>query len=225
MAAERTALLLGATGLVGGALLGRLLADPGWTVTVLGRRTVGIRHPRLREELVPLDRLAEHAARFRVDAVFCALGTTIRAAGSREAFRRVDLHGIAEAARLAAGAGAARFILVSSAGADPRSRLFYSRVKGEAERAVADAGLPAVAILRPSLLLGSRSESRPLEAIAQRAARWLAPAMRGPLRRLRPVRAMTVAGAMQRLASLSWHGVRIVENDEIFGLDHGGSGA
>jgi uncharacterized protein YbjT (DUF2867 family) len=218
MGAERSALILGATGLVGGLLLDRLLADPGWTrVEVIGRRPTGRTHPKLTELAGELDRLDAHAASFGADAVFCCLGTTLRRAGSREAFRRVDLDAVAAAARLAARSGAKRFVLVSAAGASRRSRFFYSRVKAEAEAAVGESGVPGVVILRPSLILGPRAERRPAEAIAQRAARVLAPLMQGPLRRLRGVPAEAVARTMVRLAAAAGPGVRVVENEEILG--------
>jgi uncharacterized protein YbjT (DUF2867 family) len=223
MAAERSALVLGATRLVGGELLGRLLADPAWDpVQVLGRRSTGRIHPRLREHRGDLDALEQHAALFAVDVVFCCLGTTLRRAGSQEAFRRVDLDAVATAARLAARAGAGTFMLVSAAGASRESRFFYNRVKGEAEAAVGESGVPGVVILRPSLILGPRAERRSAEAIAQRVARVLAPLMQGPLRRLRAVPAEAVAGAMIRLASGPERGVRVVENEEILSL--GGAG-
>jgi uncharacterized protein YbjT (DUF2867 family) len=219
MAGERTALVLGATGLVGGVLLRRLLDDPAWThVTVLGRRPTGRVHPRLTEVAAELDEIPDHAERFAVHTVFCCLGTTLRKAGSREAFRRVDLGAVAIAARLASRGGATRFLLVSAGGADPASRIFYNRVKGEAEAAVLAAGIPGVDVFRPSLILGPRGERRPLEAAAQRIGRLLAPLLAGPLRRVRPVPADAVARAMLRLASDAAPGRRTVENEEILSL-------
>jgi uncharacterized protein YbjT (DUF2867 family) len=219
MAGERRALVLGGTGLVGGALLGRLLADPEWTqVATLGRRPTGRAHPRLAEHTAPLEEMDQHAAAFAVDAVFCALGTTRRKAGSQGAFRAIDLEGVASAARLAAAAGARRFLLVSAAGASPRSRVFYSRVKGEAEEAARAAGVPGVVIVRPSLILGARGERRPAEHAAQVVGGFVAPLLRGPLARVRPVGAATIAAAMIRLAGEEAAGVRVVENEEILAL-------
>lgn len=215
------ALVLGATGLVGGHLLDLLLDDPAYCrVGVLGRRAVERAHPRLEQRTGDLARMDEHADAFRVDHVFCALGTTLRAAGSREAFRRVDHDFVVAAARLAAAAGAGRYLLVSSAGANRRSPIFYSRVKGEAEEAVLALPLAAAAILRPSQLLGERGERRPADVVAQRVMGRLAPLFRGPLRRLRAVPARTVARAMVRVARDGGPGARLVENDEI--LDLGG---
>jgi uncharacterized protein YbjT (DUF2867 family) len=175
-------LLAGATGLVGGHALRLAMADPRFDrVVVLTRRPLpdsvtgkavdeaGIEMGSgLDVRIVDFDALDQAAAGMPVDAVACALGTTIKKAGSREAFRKVDRDYPVRLAELAARAGADRFILVSSAGANPRSRFFYSRVKGETEEAVAELGIPGVSILRPSLLLGDRDESRPGEEWAKR---------------------------------------------------------
>ncbi|HEX6368744.1 MAG TPA: NAD(P)H-binding protein [Longimicrobium sp.] len=211
-----SALLLGATGLVGGHVLDLLLDDPAYgRVVVLGRRSIDRTHPRLQQHVVDLGRLDEHAARFAVDDVFCCLGTTIRAAGSQEAFRRVDHDYVVGAARVAAGAGARRYLLVTAAGADAGSRIFYNRVKGEAEAGVRAQPFEGVVILRPSLILGPREQRRPGEAVAQRIAPALGWMMIGPLRRYRAVEAGTVARAMVRAAKERTRGVRIVESEEI----------
>jgi len=211
-----TALLLGATGLVGGHCLDLLLADPARArVVTLGRRPTGRAHEKLDERVGDMERLAEHADAFAVDDVFCCVGTTIRAAGSRAAFRRVD-HDIAvAAAAIAAERGARHFLLVSAMGADPGSRIFYNRVKGETEADVAAHSLAGVALLRPSLLLGKRGEARAAEALAQHVFPLVSPLLRGPLRRYRAVEARTVAAAMLRLAREGVRGVRVVESDEI----------
>lgn len=211
-----TALLLGATGLVGGHVLDQLLADPAYRrVTVLGRRPLARMDPKLDQRTADFDRLDEHAISFAVDHVFCCLGTTIAAAGSQEAFRRVDHDYVVESARLAAEHGARRYLLVTAAGANARSRIFYNRVKGQAEDAVRALPLESVVILRPSLLLGEREQERRSEALAQRVMPALNRVMVGPLRRYRPIQAATVARAMVRLAREAPGGVRVVESDEI----------
>ena len=162
----RTAVVAGASGLVGGCLLRLLLADLDYgRVVSLGRRTLDMRHPKLEQQVVDflaLERL-EHFP--RADDVFSCLGTTIRAAGSREAFRRVDHDAVVALARAAHQAGATRFLHVTALGAHPRSRVFYNRVKGETERDVAALGLPTVVALRPSLLDGPRQQVRPAERV------------------------------------------------------------
>lgn len=217
-----TALLLGATGLIGGHVLDLLLADGAYgRVVTLGRRPVAREHPKLEQQVADLGRLEEHADRFNADAVFCCLGTTIKAAGSQEAFRRVDYEYVVNSARMAAEHGVQRYLLVTAAGADAGSRIFYNRVKGEAEDAVRALPLPGVVILRPSLLLGERAEPRPIESFAQRWAPAIDRLMVGPLRRYRPVEARAVARAMVRLAAQEPRGVRVVENDEILEIGRG----
>jgi uncharacterized protein YbjT (DUF2867 family) len=201
---------------VGGHCLELLLADAAWSrVTVLGRRSTGRSHPRLAEVVADFARLDEHANAFAVDEVFCCLGTTLRQAGSREAFVRVDHDYPVAAARLASGRGTPRFLLVSSLGADAGSRIFYNRVKGEVERDVAALPFAGVALLRPSLLLGERAERRPAEALWQRLMPLAEPLLVGPLRRYRALDAGAVARAMVRLARDGFRGARVLESDEI----------
>jgi uncharacterized protein YbjT (DUF2867 family) len=210
--AERCVLLAGATGLVGGECLARLAADEAVSaVTALVRRMPAdsSRHDRkVRFAEVDFGRLEEHRPLFAVDQVVCALGTTIKQAGSREAFRRVDFDYPLAIARLALDAGARHFLLVSSLGADARSSVFYSRVKGELEQAVLALGYPSVTIVRPSLLLGDRQEFRLGEEIAKRFA-WVTP------RKYRPVQARDVAATLISAAGEDRPGRRIIESAEI----------
>ena len=158
---RRTALLAGASGLVGGHLLQRLLADPRYRqVIAVSRKALGIEHPKLRSLITDFDPIEAAIAGLgeTVDDAFCALGTTIKTAGSRAAFRRVDFGYVVAFARAARAAGARHFMLVSAIGASARSRIFYLRVKGETEEAVAALGYPALHIFRPGLLLGQRAE-------------------------------------------------------------------
>ena len=217
----RSALLLGATGLVGSRCLARLLADPAYArVRVLGRRCPADVHPKLECDRIDFDRLEDEPVSFAADDVFCCLGTTMAKAGSEEDFRRVDLEYPVRAAARAAEEGADQFLVVSSLGADPDSRIFYSRVKGEMEAAVKRLPFRAVWILRPSLLLGSRAEARFGERVAAALSRPLAPLLVGPLRRYRPIPADDVAAAMLRLAALDGTG-GVVESDGIAALARG----
>lgn len=131
-----------------------------------------------------------------VDDAFCALGTTIKTAGSRAAFRRVDFGYVVAFARAARASNARRFMLVSAIGSSARSRIFYLRVKGETEEAVAALGFPALDIFRPGLLLGQRAESRPREALGMALAPFLNPLMLGPAKAYRGIPADMVAAAM-----------------------------
>jgi uncharacterized protein YbjT (DUF2867 family) len=195
MSTGKHALLAGATGLVGERCLIRLLDHPAYAqVTVWSRRPLARAHAKLTVDLVDFDSLPP----VPVDCteIFCCLGTTIRKAGTQEAFRRVD-HDYPVALAVRAKAAAVRqFLMVSSLGADANSPVFYSRVKGETERDVAAIGLPRHVFLRPSLLLGSRQEQRSGEGMAIAAFRLLRPLLAGPLRKYRPVEGDDVAAAM-----------------------------
>lgn len=161
-----TVLLAGATGLVGGQVLDRLIAAK-LPVVAVGRRDCGRVSPDLREILIEFAAMPELP---QADLAICALGTTIRAAGSQTAFRAVDHAAVLAFATAARAAGAGHFILISSVGAHADSPVFYSRVKGEAERDVAALGFARFDILQPGLILGERAERRPAEAVFQRLA-------------------------------------------------------
>lgn len=205
------ALVAGGTGLVGGHLLRQLAADPRYTtIRALIRRPLPPRlaGDRVESVIVDFDRLEDRAADLRADHVFCALGTTIRVAGSQDRFRQVDVHYPLTVARLARSEGARHFSLVSAVGANPASRVFYSRTKGEAEEGVREAGYPSGAILRPSMLGGEREERRVLEWVGQRIAAFVPG-------RYRLVQAADVARAMIALAAVEQGGWRVVESEEI----------
>lgn len=207
--APRSILLLGATGLVGGEALRLLLADPAFgRVVVLTRRPLRDASSRVEQHILPLERMAEDPAPFRVDQVLCALGTTIRRAGSQEAFRRVDHDYPLEAARLALREGATHYLLVSAMGADPGSRIFYNRVKGEVERDLRALPFRSVTIARPSLLLGDRAEFRLGEEVAKRFG-WLMPPA------FRPIHARDVAAALVRAAREDAPGQRVLSSREL----------
>ena len=211
-------LVAGASGLVGSALVRRALAEgTGRGVVAVVRRPTGLRGGALREVVADFSALGSLELP-RAEKAFCALGTTIGKAGSEAAFRAVDVDAVVAFARLARRYGATRFLLVSALGADPSSRVFYNRVKGEAEEAVRGVGFDGVAIFRPSLLLGERSESRPAERAAVLAAPLFSWAMAGPLARWKPVSAASVAAAMLAVARGALSGVRVVENEEIHRL-------
>ncbi len=205
---QKTAILVGATGLVGGHVL-ELLLENYERVVVISRRSLDRSHPKLVERLVDFEHLAERAAAFEGDDLFCCLGTTLKAAGSQEAFRRVDHDYVVELARLAAERGTARFFLVSALGADADSRVFYNRVKGETEAAVSALPFRAVHLVRPSLLLGRRTESRPAERAGQWFGRLAAPLFVGPLARYRAIEAADVADTLVRCAASDATGVYV----------------
>jgi len=220
----RSALVAGATGLVGGFLLDLLLEDELYDrVRVLARRPMGREHPKLETVVADFDRLGDDPKvraddGFRVDDVFCSLGTTIKKAGSEAAFRKVDHDHVASIARLAREAGARRFVLVSSIGADAGSGNFYLSVKGAAEEAVSACGYPELHVFRPSLLTGPRRERRPGERAATVVMPFLAPLLLGGLRRYRPVEARTLALAMVEAARRGSEGRTVYTFDDIVRL-------
>lgn len=208
----RTALLAGASGLVGGELLRLLAADPGYgRVTVLVRRDLGevARSARVRQLLLEdFGQLESLGAALAADHVYCALGTTIARAGSQARFREVDYDYPRRLAAAALARGAQHFSLVSALGASPRSPFFYSRVKGELEQALRTMRWPSLCIVRPSVIAGDRAESRPMERAAGHVLRF-AP------RTWRPVAAADIAAAMVHSASEEAAGVTVIESRDI----------
>lgn len=196
-APKPTALVAGGNGLVGSHLLQRLCASPDFgRVLAISRRPLAYDHPRLANRIVRFEDLEKSLKGTRCDMAFCCLGTTMSAAGSREAFRVVDHDLILAFARAALEAGARRFVLNSSVGADARSGNFYLRVKGETEDALARVGFPSLDIMQPSLLLGWRKELRPLELAAMAVLPVFGPAMLGKAEPYRAILADTVAAGM-----------------------------
>ena len=205
----RTALLAGATGLVGGHLLRLLLADDTWDrVVTVGRREVDVRHPKLEQLTAVLPQIGELPP---VDDVFCALGTTIKQAGSQDAFRAIDHDAVVALATAAKQAGATAFLHVTAMGAKAGSRVFYNRVKGETERDVRALGIPTTVAFRPSIIDGDRAESRPGEHVSLAVMRTLAPVL-GPFR---PTRATDIALAMVRVAQAPSVDTAVVSAREI----------
>ncbi len=214
----RIAVLAGGSGLVGGYCLADLLRGNRYSrVVALGRREVGVPHPKLERRIVDFAALPPFELLEGAD-VYCALGTTIKKAGSQKAFREIDFGYSLALARRAREAGAARFLLVSSVGATSRSGAFYLRVKGELEEAVEALGFEAVHIFRPSLILGERPERRVAERLAMALAWPLQFAWIGSLRRYRPIHASQVAAAMIAAAGSGATGEWIHEYDDIVRL-------
>ncbi len=208
----RVALLAGATGLIGRALLPLLLASNrcGAVHVLLRRATPGLpTDPKLTPHVVDFAHLPE--AFPAVDDVFIALGTTIKAAGSEATFRHVDFDFVVNTARAARAAGATRLAVVSALGADAGSRVFYNRVKGEMQAAVSALGYESVVLAQPSLLLGDRAAlGQPTRAVEVWASRLLAPVMGLIPKGVRPIEASTVAKAMLTANLSGTRGVHIL---------------
>ena len=206
---NRTAVVAGATGLIGKELVQLLLNDVAYrSVTILVRRPTGMEHPKLVEQIIDFEQLQQASVQMDGADVFCTLGTTIKKAGSQDAFRKVDYQYPLSLGQLASRQGARQLLLVSAIGANPTSRAFYNRVKGEVEEALSSLKLPALHILRPSLLLGEREEFRFGERIAERC-RAASPLFSGPLRKYAPVQASAVAKAMIFAAKSNQAGIHI----------------
>ena len=205
-------LLAGASGLVGREVLRQALADPRVGEIVAPARRPLAADAKLRNPLVDFDALPADAAWWKVDAVICTLGTTIRDAGSQATFRKVDHDYPLAVARHALAHGATTFVLTSASGADADSRIFYSRTKGELERSLRTLGYRSLCLLRPGLLGGERERRRPLEHAGMQLLGAIGPLLP---RRYRVVPAERVAASLLRMALDAEPGVRIVESEEI----------
>lgn len=216
MEKKKTAVLIGATGLVGRELVQALAGSESYgAIVVLSRRASGLRHEKLTEHLIDFDRMGDFAGLIHGDHAFCCLGTTMKKAGSKANFRKVDYDYVLEFARHASRNGVGGFSLVSSIGASPSSAVFYSRVKGEAEEAVAKLPFVKVQIFRPSLLLGDRREKRFGEDMAKaiyRGIDFLLPA------RYKGIEARVVAAAMHKASLGPETGVIIYPSEKIRAL-------
>jgi uncharacterized protein YbjT (DUF2867 family) len=211
-ASPRVALLAGSTGLIGRALLPLLLASPRYArVHALVRRPAGDLHssPKLQVQVVDFQSLP---ALPMVDDVFIALGTTIKVAGSQAAFRQVDFDAVVNTARAARQAGATALAVVSALGADATSRVFYNRVKGEMQDAIAALGFESVVILQPSLLVGDRSAlGQPLRA----GEVWGARLMGWLPRSVRPIPATRVAEGMLHAVTNPVPGIQVIRSGDL----------
>ena len=206
-------LILGATGQVGQELLSLALAHPDVTRVVAPTRHPLSAHPKLENPQVDFARLPPDAPWWRADMAFCALGTTLRQARSRAGFYRVDHDYVLAAARLIQRAGTPVFGLVSSLGANPASRVFYLRVKGEIERDLGALAFPSLVLIRPSLLVGGpRASARPLEALGLFIARRLCALLP---RRYRAVTTQAVALSLFQACQAAPPGLYIIESGDI----------
>lgn len=194
---SRVVLLAGASGLTGGHALEALLGAPDVSrVLAVSRRPLGREHPRLANRIVQFERLEAQLKGTRCDVALCCLGTTLRKAGSQQAFRAIDVDCVLAFARAARTAGARRFVVISSVGADRASRNFYLRTKGEMEAGAEGIGFESLDILQPSVLLSWRGEMRPLELLTAALMPLVNPLLRGKYLPYRGISAGTVGAAM-----------------------------
>lgn len=201
-------LLAGGTGLIGGEVLKLSLSD-GHEITTVGRRPTGMASSEIVSSFDDLPQFPH------VDAAICALGTTIRQAGSQEAFRAIDEDAVVSFAKAAKAAGVQHFLVVTAVGASPEAPVFYSRVKGSAEQQLVEMGFKRLDIIRPGLLLGDRPRRRPIEGLLQRIAPATDLLMRGKWRRYRSVQAAHVSQCLLGLATNTEPGVFAHHFDDI----------
>jgi uncharacterized protein YbjT (DUF2867 family) len=185
-----------------------LLEAPDFSrVFALTRRPFGREHPKLANRIVVFERMATQLKGLVASDAFCCIGTTIKDAGSQEAFRDADLDAVLLFAEAARGAGVTRFSVVSSVGASSNSKKFYLRTKGEMEDAITQMGFASVDIFQPSLLLGPRKQVRPMEMIGGLLAPLINPLLSGPREALRAIPAETVARGMVGAARRGGRGI------------------
>lgn len=212
----KTALIAGATGLIGKELLQFLLNGNEYDkVVAIVRRSVEINHPKLEERVVDFDQLDQYNELFAVDDVFCALGTTIKKAKTKEAMWKIDVDYPVAIARLASSHGAKKFLLVSSMNANPESPIFYSKMKGRLEEEIKKIPFETTAIFRPSLLLGERDEFRLGERSAAAIFTKVPFLFAGPFRKYKAIEGRTVASAMYQVAQKDAQGLTLYPSEEI----------
>lgn len=213
----KTALVFGATGQTGALLTDYLLAHPDYeTVKIIVRTSTGKKHPKLKELVNPLSNPEFIQNEIRGDVLFCCLGTTIRKAGSQEAFKQVDYELPVSLAKIAKRNNIPCMVTISSVGATANSSNFYIRTKGQMEQDIAALGIEKSVFVRPSLLLGKRKETRFGELIGKWIMTLVNPLFIGKLKRYKAIPSATVAKAMIQLAGDDEKGVKFVENDELF---------
>lgn len=214
---SRKALIVGATGLIGGYCLETLCDATNYSeVTALVRKPLLKTHRKLKTVIAKFDRLQHELSKIQADDVYCCLGSTIKKAGSQEAFKKIDFSLVVTIAELMRKQGAEQFLVISSIGANKDSKVFYNRVKGEMESALQELNYPCLRIIRPALLLGDREEFRLGEKIAILLTPVLKPLMFGSLKKYRPVQAESVAKFMVGIAHEEpVSGVHIYESNMI----------
>ncbi len=206
---KRTALVIGGTGLVGRKVVANLLASEKYSqVIVFARKPFDLNHPKITPVIFDFDN--PDPALVKADDIFCCLGTTMKKAGSKAAFYRVDYVYPYEIAQMALANGAKRFAIITAMGANHKSIFYYNRVKGDIEEKLKQLGYETVLIFRPSLLLGHRSEARLGEKIGERLAQFFKPIIPA---KYRAIEAEKVAKAMVSITSSNVKGTLVYESD------------
>lgn len=213
---EKVAIIVGASGLIGSLLLDILLEKDYYKeVIIFVRKDLGLKHPKCTQYIINFDNAESYKDLVRGDDLYCCLGTTIKAAGSQDAFRKVDFDYPVLFAQLAKMNGVKQFLIVTSMGANRNSSVFYMKTKGECEAAVRSAEIDSVSVFRPASLFGKRNEFRVSEAISIPVFKTLSFLLIGKLKKYRPIAASQVARAMFEIAKLNKCGYSVYESDEI----------
>ena len=210
----KTAIVIGATGLVGSTLVKQLLDNSIYSkVVLLLRKSLSMSHSKLTQEVIDFDN--PDASKIVGNDLFCAMGTTLAKAGSKEAQYKIDCTYPYEIGKIAKVNGVKQYILVSSVGANFDSSNFYLKTKGDLEKKIESLGFQNFVSVRPSMLLGNREESRLGEKIGKVLSNILSPLLFGSLRKYHGIEASDVAKAMQRFANQGLSGVKYMEYNEI----------
>ncbi|WP_373058119.1 NAD(P)H-binding protein [Zunongwangia sp. H14] len=212
---QKTAIVLGATGLTGGILLRKLLENADYSkILLFSRSPAHVPDVKIEEHLINLFELEKHAEEFKADEVFCCIGTTKSKTPDKQKYKAIDYGIPVTAAKLCEANNIPCFLVVSAMGSDPKSKIFYNKIKGKMERDVLQCNIRKTYIFKPSLIVGNRNETRTGENIAKALIKVLNPLLKGPFRKYRSVAAETIAEAMILVAKDGYHKTRI-ESDEI----------
>lgn len=213
----RTALVVGASGLVGKELIKLLLEDPEYqTIISLVRNPTNTNHPKLVEKVISFDELSKVSIESTLLDSYCCLGTTIAKAKTKDNFYKVDFTYCYEFAKLSKSLGISNFCIVTAIGSDPKSKVFYSKVKGDVEKAISGIGFCSTNIVRPSLLLGERQEFRLGEVIFSKISWFLEPIFMGELKKYKPIQGKQVANIMIQITKQQKQGISICYPAEFF---------
>ncbi len=212
----KTALVIGSTGLIGSELLKILLESPDYIqVVTFVKRDLGIRHPKLTQNIIDFDKPETYKELVVGDDFFCTIGTTIKKAESKKAFRKVDFEYPRQFAAFALQNRVQKYLIISSLSADANSGNFYLKTKGEIQDFLKDCNFESVAVLQPSLLLGNRTEFRFGEKVGEFFMKKFSFVFQGNLKKYKPIQGETVAKALLKIAQTNNKGFKIYESDVI----------
>lgn len=212
----KTAILIGASGLVGNEVLNLLLNDAGFDkINVFVRKPLPVNHPKLEQHIIDFDQIYKFTDLVKGDVLFCCLGTTIKTAGSKEEFKKVDYAYPLAFAKIAKQNGIHKFIIISSLGANSNTSNFYLKVKGDIEKELEKLKFPSLIIVRPSMLLGDRKEFRMGESIGKIVMKLVSILFIGKLKKYKAIEATTVAKAMVKLSESDSEGISVIQSDRL----------